>query len=204
MPDGHYFSYMPTVPYESFDGSGQYKVVTDVFKRVRATLEARQDKTIYYNYTVSDGETPEVIAYKYYGQARYHWVVLLMNEIRSPQWCWPLNSSSFEKYIIKKYGSVETALTTHSHYETKEITAPITAYGYTKGDVILQAGLPANANFTYSYAGGSFGTSSSYKEVFMYGKEEAENEAKRNIILLRRNLLSSFMNEFENLIVMRR
>jgi hypothetical protein len=202
MPDGVYFSYMSTLPYEAFDGSGQYKVVTDIFKRVRATLEARQDKTIYYNYTVSDGETPEIIAYKYYGAAHYHWVILLMNEIRSPQWCWPLEAFSFEKYIIEKYGSVETALTMHSHYETTEIVAPITAHGYTKGDVILQAGLPANANFSYSYAGGTF--NSSYKEVFMYGKEEAENESKRNIILLRRNLLPNFVEEFENLVVKRR
>lgn len=195
---------MPTLPYDTFDGSGQYKVVTDIFKRVRATIEARQDKTIYYNYTVTDRETPETIAYKYYGYARYHWVVLLMNEIRSPQWCWPLEASSFEKYISEKYGSVETALTTHSHYETKEIVAPLTAHGYTKGDVILRAGLPANANFSYSYAGGDFGTSSSYKEVFMYGKEEAENESKRNIVLLRRNLLPNFVDEFEKLIVKRR
>jgi hypothetical protein len=204
MPDGIYFSYMPTIPYEAFDGSGQYKVVTDIFRRVRATLESRQDKTIYYNYQVPDRETPEIVAYKYYGQARYHWVVLLMNEIRNPQWCWPLDTDSFEKYIIKKYGSVETALTTHSHYETKEIVAPTTAYGYTKGDVVLQAGLPANANFTYSYAGGSFGTSSSYKEITVYKKEESDNEAKRNIILLRRNLLSNFVEEFEKLIVKRR
>ena len=47
MP-GDYFSYFPTVPYETFDGSGRYKVVTDIFKRVRASVQARSDQTISY------------------------------------------------------------------------------------------------------------------------------------------------------------
>ena len=195
---------MPTVPYDTFDGSGEYKVVTDVFRRVRATLEARTDKTIYYNYTVADRETPETVAYKYYGYARYHWVILLMNQIRSPQWCWPLDSDSFEKYIVKKYGSMESAVSTHSHYETKEVRARVSGYGYEVGDVILKSGMAANANFTYSYAGDDFGVGDTLKAVTMYGKEEADNEAKRDIILLRRNLLGDFVYEFEKLLIRRR
>ena len=59
MPqDGIYFSYFPTVPYDTFDGSGEYKVTTDIFKRVRATLEAKSDMTIYYKYQIPEGETP--------------------------------------------------------------------------------------------------------------------------------------------------
>jgi len=204
MPDGVYFSYMPTVPYDTFDGSGEYKVVTDVFRRVRATLESRTDKTIYYNYTVVDGETAETVAYKYYGYARYHWVVHLMNEIRSPQWCWSLDGNSFEKYIVNKYGSMAIATSTHSHYETKEVRARVSGYGYEVGDVILKAGMAANSNFTYSYAGDDFGVSDTIKAVTMYGKEEADNEAKRNIILLRRNLLAEFVDEFEKLLIRRR
>ena len=102
--DGVYFSYLPTIPYECFDGSVEYKVTTDIFKRVRATLEAKTDKTIYYNYQIPEGETPEIVAYKYYGDTRYHWVILLMNSIKNPQWDWPLNVRSFEKFITKKYG----------------------------------------------------------------------------------------------------
>jgi hypothetical protein len=204
MPDGVYFSYMPTVPYDTFDGSGEYKVVTDVFRRVRATLEARTDKTIYYNYTVNDGETPETVAYKYYGYARYHWVILLMNQIRSPQWCWPLDNHSFERYISNKYGSMESATSANSHYETKEIRARVSGYGYEVGDVILQSGIVANANFTYTYAGDAFGISDTIKVISKYDKELAENESKRNIILLRRNLLGEFVEEFEKLLIRRR
>ena len=53
MPND-YFAYFPTVPYETFDGSGRYKVVTDIFKRVRASIQAREDQTISYEYEVKD------------------------------------------------------------------------------------------------------------------------------------------------------
>ena len=64
--------------------------------------------------------------------------------------------------------------------------------------------MAANANFTYDYAGGSFVVGDTLKAVSMYGKEEADNEAKRNIILLRRNLLAEFVDEFEKLLIRRR
>lgn len=151
MPYNKYFSYLPTVPYEIFDGSNQYKVVTDIFKRARATLEARTDKTIYYRYHVQEGQLPEHVAYNYYGSPDYHWVVLLMNDIRDPQWCWPLDSFAFEKFVANKYGSVETASTQILHYETKEIKAIADDDVYSIGDVVLPSGLIANSTFTYSY-----------------------------------------------------
>ena len=84
MPN-KYFSNFNTIPYETFEDGTQYKIVKDVFKRVRATLLARTDKTIYYNYQVRDRETPEIVSYKYYDNPQYHWTILLMNEIRDPQ-----------------------------------------------------------------------------------------------------------------------
>lgn len=204
MPSGVYFSYFPTIPYEAFDGSGEYKVVTNIFNRVRATIEARTDKTIYYNYTTIDGETPEIVAYKYYGNARYHWVILLMNSIRDPQWSWPLDTHSFERYIKHKYGSFETAVNAHSHYETKEIRARVAGFGYSIDDIILNSGIVVDSNFTYTYAGDSFGVNDARKAVTMYDKELIDNENRRSILLLRRNLLEEFLEEFNNLIVTRK
>ena len=203
MPYGNYFSYLPTVPYETFDGSGRYKVVTDIFKRVRATLQAKTDKTIWYNYDVRDRELPEHIAYKYYGDAKYHWVILLMNDIRDPQWSWPLATDTFDDYIVKKYGSIEYATSNISHWETKELIAPVSGYGYEIGDVVLKAGIVANSDFQYAYAGKNWGASS-IKSITLYDKEIEDNESKRKIVLLRRNLLQEFVDEFENLVVQKR
>lgn len=203
MPYGDYFGYFPTIPYETFDGSGKYKITTDIFRRVRATLQARTDKTIYYNYQVTDGERPEHVAYKYYGEAKYHWVLLLMNEVRDPQWQWPLDSFSFEKFIEKKYGSVETASTELSHYETLELRAPVNGYGYNAGDLILPAGIETTQT-SYSYGGGSWSSTSYRKPIYKLALETTLNDNRRNVTLLRRNLLGEFLDEFESLVQARR
>ena len=214
MPShGRYFKYFPTVPYETFDGYGQYKVVTDIFKRVRATLEARTDKTIYYNYRVPDGEKPEHVAYKYYGEAKYYWVILLMNEIRDPQWCWPLDTHAMERFIENKYGSVANALSETLFYRTKEIKASATDDTYTAGDVILKAGIEVPSTFTYEYTGSNngvpsstytYGVGQSREAVDGYTYEIEQNDARSDITLLRRNLLQEFVVGFENLIIQKR
>ena len=175
MPNGYYFEYFPTILYETFVGEGKAKVVTDVFRRVRATLQARSDKSIYYNYQVQDGERPEHIAYKYYGDAKYHWVILLMNEVRDPQWQWPLDSFSFEKFVEKKYGSVETASTEISHYETLELRAPVSGYGYSRGDLILPAGIKTTQD-SYSYAGGDWTGPNYRKTIYKLALETTIND----------------------------
>ena len=38
--------------------------------------------TIYDDYIVNDGETPELVALKAYGNERYHWIVLLFKSRR--------------------------------------------------------------------------------------------------------------------------
>jgi hypothetical protein len=70
-----------------------------------------------YQYNVQNGERPDIIAYKYYEDANLDWVILLTNNIIDPQFEWPLDDRSFERYIRKKYGSLEAAKQTHHLYE---------------------------------------------------------------------------------------
>lgn len=208
-----YFSYFPTVAYDTFDDSGKSKVVTDIFKRVRATLEARQDKTIYYSYNIREGELPEHIAYNYYGSADYHWVVLLMNEIRDPQWCWPLDSLAFDKYITKKYGSSTIASDTVHHYETKEVLSSSNNDVFQTNDVILPSGITVNSDFSYTYTtsvNGVIGSpvtitnNQAVDSISELEYERSENINRSEIVLLRRNLLPEFISEFENLLIRKR
>ncbi|HIA11315.1 MAG TPA: hypothetical protein EYO59_00050 [Chromatiaceae bacterium] len=205
MPRERYFKYLPSLPYDAFDDSGQKKVVTDIFKRVRATLQARTDKTIYYKYTVRDLETPEILAYKYYDSTQLHWLILFLNEMRDPQWDWPLNMRAFDKYIIKKYGSIETAKLTTSHHETNELKATGNEAGYAVNDVVLKAGHIVESDFAYAVSDTmGYSNFQTTKEVKKYDHELALNEAKRDIILLRRNLAYEFVDEFDRLITKRR
>jgi hypothetical protein len=71
----------------------------------------------YQYYSVRDGERPEVLANKIYGTPEAHWIILYANNIYDPYYDWPMDQRTFEKYIIKKYGSLEWAKTNYHHYE---------------------------------------------------------------------------------------
>jgi len=209
-----YFSYFPTVAYDTFDDSGKSKVVTDVFKRVRATLEARTDKTIYYTYNIQEGEKPEHIAFNYYGDAKYHWVILFMNEIEDPQWDWPMDNYSFDKYISKKYGSGIVAQETIHHYETIEYVSTSENDIFSKGDVILPGGIVVDSDFEYKYTIIENGSLPGIEQTLLSNQivkpvsnleyERDLNNKKSEIILLRKNVLPDFIAEFENLIIKKR
>ena len=91
--------------YDSFINKQELKFVTDIFKRSKATTAALSDRVVWYDYIISDGETPEILSYNYYNSVNYHWVILLTNQIQDPQWDWPMSTRVFNKYISKKYGS---------------------------------------------------------------------------------------------------
>jgi hypothetical protein len=203
-----YFNTFSTINYDSFIVNNETKVVTDIFKRVRASGVALADKSHWYTYVVPDGESPETVAYKYYGSAQYHWVLLLINKVHDPQWDWHLSAKAFDRYISKKYGSVENAKIEHSHYETIEIIAdePIGTGGSVASinDIILPGGqIVGDDTFVDGYSLGSktWTEHQLRKQIFAYDKEEADNEAKRSIILLKKEVLGKFVEEFKNLVI---
>lgn len=113
-----YFQLFPKIPYD-IQGR-RYKnlqLATNIFFRIRVIREVLGNITSYYDYIIPDGDTPEILADKIYGDAEAHWIILLANDIIDPQFDWPLNTRDFTKHIIDKYGSVETAKTTYHHYE---------------------------------------------------------------------------------------
>lgn len=94
-----------------------YEDVTNIFFRIGIVRETINNISSYYVYDIEDGDTPEILAEKIYGDAGAAWLLLLTNEIMDAQFQWPLDDNSFNRYIIEKYGSLEYALTTPHHYE---------------------------------------------------------------------------------------
>jgi len=68
-------------------------------------------------YEIKEGERPDTIANEYYGDSRYSWVVYLSNEIYDPYYDWYLPQYEFDNYIVKKYGSIETAMANILYYQ---------------------------------------------------------------------------------------
>lgn len=106
-----------------------YDEVTNIFQRLAVVKETVNNLSSYIVYDIEEGDTPEILAEKFYRDPGGAWLILLANDIFDPQFDWPLDYSTFTQYIIRKYGSVEAALTTPHHYE-KVITRRNTRTGF--------------------------------------------------------------------------
>jgi hypothetical protein len=97
-----YFEYLPKDFYRLTD-KPTLDVITNITSRVTFDKSLKTNSSSYYEYIVSDGETPEIIADKIYNNSNRHWIILLMNNIVNPQFDWPLSDKALNKYIEVKY-----------------------------------------------------------------------------------------------------
>lgn len=96
----------------------EYDIATNLLFRIGIIKEVMENNiNAYYLYAVLDGDRPEIIAEKVYGDAEAHWIILYANDIYDPYYDWPMDSRTFDNYITDKYGSIAWAQTNYHHYE---------------------------------------------------------------------------------------
>ena len=97
-----YFKRFPKIKY-SFDSGKTNKIAVDIMRRVGFREGAQSRDGLFTDYFIKDGDTPEGLADKLYGDPEFHWVILLFNNITNPYHEWPLSTRKFESFIKKKY-----------------------------------------------------------------------------------------------------
>lgn len=107
-----YFEKFPQTLY-SLDDRESVQVVTNILQRVIIKDTIKNNLSLFDEYDIIDGETPEIVAHKFYNNAGYHWLILHMNDIIDPRFDWPLSTRMLNQYIQSKYTS---AFNIH-HYE---------------------------------------------------------------------------------------
>ena len=168
-----YFENFPLIPYDSV-GDGQFKLVTNLLKRVAIRSKVKGNVALYDTYDVKEGESPEIIAHKLYADSELHWVVLLVNNITDRYHQWPKNQNQYLAYINDKYSDVDA---TH-HYEISQ----------TSGDTTIKIDIRTD-NTDYPTA--SIITNAEF--------EEDLQDKKRKIRLLDPAYIDDFVTEFEEL-----
>ena len=99
-----YFDKFPVLEYlDRFGPVARRKLVTDILSRVRISTEGKDDTTFFVNYDLKDGDRPDTISDRLYGNSEYFWVVLLANDALNPYYDFSLSSVSLENYAKKKY-----------------------------------------------------------------------------------------------------
>lgn len=117
-----YLKSLPQIAYPRIENDEpfQYQQLTNLLTRSAFLKEIVENTGIFYEYDVKEGETPEIIADKLYGDVERFWIVLLFNSIKNPYYDFPLTSSELDSLFQSKYGyDAETAQITHHHYERK-------------------------------------------------------------------------------------
>lgn len=114
----NFFDKFPQVLYDiNKKDVPNYELVTNIFFRLKVVQEVLDNITAYYEYIIQDGDTPEILADKIYGDVESHWIILLTNNIIDAQHDWPLDYRTFNQYIEKKYDLISLAKSQTHHYE---------------------------------------------------------------------------------------
>lgn len=207
-----FFSKYPKIIYNT-------KTVTDILTRISLRENYSNKVKLYYEYDLQDGDTPEIVASKYYGDPERHWIVMIMNEIVDPVFDFPLSYVHFLKYLDKKY-ETEGLAANRSGSEYAKITLNqdpsayrviITTTDNSTGIVTTNKffideqaylGTYSNSSFNYPDYTTSIGdmTYNQTKEVvYIFDYEQELNESKRKIKLLRAEYASQFEKELKYL-----
>ena len=92
-----YFEKFPTTFY-TLDDQKTVQIVRNIFLRLNINENIKNNLSLYDEYDVLDGETPEIVADKFYKNPQYHWLILHMNDILDPRFDWPLSTNNLIKY----------------------------------------------------------------------------------------------------------
>jgi hypothetical protein len=190
--------------FENFPRINYFNVVAPNITLRTAFLEKlKLEATVYFPYSVEDGETADAIASWYYGKPDYDWLIYMANDIIDPHTQWPKSSLQFEDYITKKYGSAITARSTILFYRRNPDVSYISVDG-------ADFSTTANSNMNIvlsntdlritvdSYA--AVADPLNYYAVYAYDYELELNDNKRNINLIDNKLKGLVSTELGNLL----
>lgn len=195
-----YFESFPDIQYNGI----QCKNIT---LRAKILEDFKKNASNFYPYTLKDGETADALAFDYYGDPNYCWIIYYANDIIDPYYDWHLSTHEFENFIIKKYGSLAAARSKILYYQKK----PSIFYVNNATNAFLPAASysPAVNGSNWSKVSIdpgvklAYGTTSYdpalYTAIDAYTEEDSLNEAKRYIRLLDKRLVSNLERQLKEI-----
>jgi hypothetical protein len=174
-----YFSKFPMMVYD-VKNNGNFKLLPDIIRRVKQRNAIKSGQFIFDTYDVKNGEKPEDIAYKWFGDAQLHWVILMTNDVTDRYYQWPMNDAQFEEFIADKYSNPDGI----HHYEVTKDSGRTTGQGPNDYSHLVEVNSDTDNAISISN-----------REY-----EERIQDKNRSIRLLNQRFLSDFIEEFDKLI----
>tara|TARA_B100000073_G_scaffold117339_1_gene94922 strand:- start:784 stop:1314 length:531 start_codon:yes stop_codon:yes gene_type:complete len=163
----------PVIPYDSV-GDYKFKDVTNLLRRVALRAKVKTSTLLYDTYDVKNGETPESLADKLYGDSELHWIIMLINDITDRYHQWPMSEAQFSQYLKDKYSNPDAV----HHYEIPQESGDT--------DVKINIGT-SNADYPTATL------------ITNYEHEQKLQDDKRKIRLLDPSFISQFVTEYKSL-----
>lgn len=195
-----YFSTLPKIVY--FNENKSSVLYTNLMARASIKPSLLSNSLLFYTYDIQDEDTPEIVAYKYYGDTYRYWIVLYANEMMDPQWSWPLSARNFEIYLSEKYPNQNPSDIVH-HYEKIITTTDRVTQTETVNYVIIDEenyDTLYDSENGYALPNGDIVICKVEKRIVsVYEYEYNLNESKRNIKILNKSYAAQLENELEEL-----
>jgi len=102
----NFFKHFPLVQYGN---NVSNTVSVNIFAKVAFQKTIQQNFEIFHPYTIKEGDRADTIAYLYYGDAGYDWLVYFSNNVVDPYYDWHMDNDSLNRFISDKYGSLTEA-----------------------------------------------------------------------------------------------
>ena len=174
-----YFNKFPLMTYD-IKGDKVRKLLPDILRRVKLRASIKSGGMLFDKYDVKNGEKPEDVAFKWFGDPELHWVILMTNNVTDRYYDWPMNQVQFQEFLEDKYDNPDGI----HHYEVTKDSGRTTSNG------------PDDYSHKVEVNSDADGASSISNREY----EEREQDKKRQIQLLNKSLLGDFVAEFDRLI----
>ena len=169
-----YFANFPLIPYDNY-GTGDFRLTPNILKRIAVRANIKTTTSLFDTYDVKEGEPPEMIADKLYGNPEFPWVVLMMNDVVDRYHQWPMSRRQFLAHLNDKYTNVDGV----HHYEISQ----------SSGDTNIKINI-GTSNTDHPTA-----TAITNREY-----EQERQDSLRKIRLLDPDFIDDFVTEFETLL----
>ena len=175
-----YFNSFPVIPYKN-DKDGSLKDVTNLLRRVAVRAKISANTAMFDTYDVREGDTPEIIADRFYEDSELHWIILLLNNVTDRYHQWPMSFIQFRQYVEDKYDDPNGI----HHYEVTQSSGDTTKKIWVENDV------DTNPD-------GSLVIASTATAITNFEYEQRLQDDRRRIRLLDPAFIGLFVSKFES------
>ena len=188
-----YFSIVPNIAYDEKPikfpfSKSDFIIAKNFFRRYKINEDVFSNVVFFKKYSIVEGEKPDAVAQKAYGNPFYDWVVVLTNNMVNVQYDWPMSNYELQKVLESEYDDPYSEI---NHYEIKaEIARYAKGLHVDKTFYDGQHKLNINGSIV-TKNGNQIASPVTVMEHYMN-----ENEKKREIYLLKPNYFLNFVNDF--------